>query len=211
VRERVVETINWRRHGVGKRFEHADLSHVDQKHFEVVFEYQTRADKLLRDGRGLLLSGPPGIGKTYSMTALMKALRKVRGSRFDFLFVTAPLLFERVANRERDEFRAKAWLDVYTSIPALVINDLGKEDRSKDWKAEELIVKLGRVLRQRHEDALSIFITTNIPLVAPKANQELPTFESVYGDSLWSLVYDMTFRRAQITAPDRRRTLTADA
>jgi DNA replication protein DnaC len=178
VRERVVETINWRRHGVGKRFEHAAL---------------------------------PIFGKTYSMTALMKALRKVRGSRFDFLFVTAPLLFERVANRERDEFRAKAWLDVYTSIPALVINDLGKEDRSKDWKAEELIVKLGRVLRQRHEDALSIFITTNIPLVAPKANQELPTFESVYGDSLWSLVYDMTFRRAQITAPDRRRTLTADA
>lgn len=201
------EQINWRRHGVGKRFERAELEHIDRKDFAVVFQYEDTYKQQLRDGRGLLLSGPPGIGKTYSMTALMKHMRRELGSRFDFLFVTAPDLFDRVSGRERDEFRNKSWLDVYSTVTALVINDLGKEDRSREWKSEELIVKLGRVLRRRHEDALPIFITTNIPLVAPKSNKELPTFPAVYGDSLWSLVYDLTFARAQITAPDRRRTL----
>lgn len=201
------ETINWRRHGVGKRFEAAALEQVDQKHFEVVFQYQQQAKKLLAEGRGLLLSGPPGIGKTYSITALHKYMRERLGSRFDFLFVTAPDLFDRVSGRDRDEFRGKSWLEVYSTIPALIINDLGKEDRSREWKAEELIGKLGRVLRRRHEDALPIFITTNIPLVMPKMNKELPTVQTVYGESVWSLIYDLTWKRAQITAPDRRRQL----
>lgn len=203
------EQINYRRHGVGKRFERAELEHVDRNDFKVVFQYEENYKQHLRDGRGLLLSGPPGIGKTYSMTALMKHVRQQFGSRFDFLFVTAPDLFDRVSGRERDEFRGKPWLEVYSTVRALVINDLGKEDRSREWKSEELIVKLGRVLRRRHEDALPIYITTNIPLVAPKSNKELPTFQTVYGESLWSLVYDMTFMRAQITAPDRRRVLVA--
>jgi DNA replication protein DnaC len=198
-------STNWSRHGVGKRFESADLKAVDKKQFEAVFQYAKHYDAMLKEGRGLLLSGPPGIGKTYAITALMKKLRESRDSRFDFQFVTAPLLFDRVSNREQDAFRGKSWLDVYTSVQGLVINDLGKEDRSREWKNDEIIGKLGRVLRARHEDQLPVFITTNLPLVAPKHNKALATFSSVYGESLWSLIYDMTELRAQCHGDDRRK------
>lgn len=196
----------WARHGIGRRFKDAALENVARKYFSGVFDYEKNAQQYLTEGRGLILSGPPGIGKTYALVALMKTLH-AKIPRFDFLFATAPGMFDIMDKRDaRDTYRNRSWTATLELIPALVINDLGKEDRSREWLAEQVVVKFGRILRARHEEQLPIFITTNLALDAPKSQRLSQTVQSVYGDSLWSLLHDMTVFRAQTNAPDRRRT-----
>jgi len=198
--------INWRNHGVGTRFVGAELSHVDPTYFQEIHEYSEQYPAYLVAGKGLLLSGSVGCGKSYATVALMKCLRENMDSRFDFYFITAPDLFELLDDKKAmDTYRLKKWVDVFSTIPALVINDLGKEDRSKGL-GESVTIKLGRLLRKRHEAMLPIFVTTNLPLVPPKGKTHVKaqTVQSVYGTSIWSMLYEMTEYRAQVNAPDRR-------
>jgi DNA replication protein DnaC len=197
--------INWLHHGVGPRFKDADLSHIDPVYFEDVLEYANQYQIALQEGRGLLLSGSVGCGKTYSIVGLMKHIREQQDSRFDFYFITAPDLFEWMSEKNAiDKYRNKGWWHVFSTIPALVINDLGKEDRSREWLQEGVTAKLGRLLRKRHEAQLPIFITTNLPIV-PVKHQASTTFQATYGEAIWSLIYDMTLFRTQVQAPDRRK------
>lgn len=200
-------------HGVGKRFTNADLDSVDQTVFETVFDYLHDAPLYLKQGRGLLLSGNPGIGKTWAVIALMKRLFEIHGTstnRWDFYVVTAPVLFDRYLpdhdSRKQviDDYREQPFYRTYERVHALVINDLGKEDRSREWLAEGVNYKLGRLLRARHEAELPVFLTTNLMLQAPKELPQTQTVASVYGESIWSLIYDLTALRSQTTAPDRR-------
>lgn len=198
-------TTLWSRHGIGKRFENAELSKVNKKYFSDVFEYAEQIRTHIPEGRGLLLSGPPGIGKTYAMCALMKHLKE-HFPRFDFQLMTAPGMFDLLDKRDiEDPWRKKSWWATMETVRGLVINDLGKEDRSRPWLTESVTAKLGRVLRARHEEQLPIFITTNLPLVKAEKASMSPTFASTYGDAIWSLIYDMTIFRSEINAPDLRR------
>lgn len=201
--------MNYRAHGVGARFEAATLSTVEKLYFEDVYEYAAAPLRYLKTGRGLLLSGNPGIGKTWAVTALMKELFSAHGNspgRWDFHIITAPLLFDLYTPDARDsskldEYREQAWAKTFETVSALVINDLGKEDRSREWHQEMVAYKLGRVLRARHEAQLPIFITTNLLIQADTTDH---TVRGAYGESIWSLLCDMTEFRVQTVAPDRR-------
>lgn len=202
-------SLNLPSRGVGRRFYDADLSCVDPVVFADVIRYAEHAVEFQQEGRGLLLSGNPGIGKTWAMIALMRRLFVVHGEstrRWDFHVITAPQLFDlyvpdRTRGTEGDALRGQSWKQTFETVSALVINDLGKEDRSRDWLHEAVTYRLGRLLRARHERALPIFITTNLPL---QAGEGVATVRTTYGESLWSLLYDMTAARVQTTAQDRR-------
>ena len=192
-------------HGVGKRYRDADLSKLNKEYFGDVLAYAKNFKKYMKAGEGLLLSGSVGSGKTYALVALMKYIKEQRGSLFDYYLVTAPLFFERYATaeaNEHDEYRGKPWKILYEETPGFVLNDLGKEDRGRDWQASAANHKLGRILRARNEEQRPIFITTNLPVVPPRDGGV--TFEKVYGPSIWSLVQEMTVARSQIYAPDLR-------
>lgn len=196
-----------RNHGVGKRFQLASLEHLNKEYFADVLHYAKNYRQYLAQGEGLLLSGPPGIGKTYATVALMRYLKSVLGGQFDYFMVTAPKLFETYAARfteaEADAFRGKPMTATYEEVRGLVLNDLGKEPRLKEWQEEEAAYKLGRLLRARHEEQLPVFITTNFAIQQTKRGNGV-TFQQAYGKSIWSLVQDMTCRRSQIDAPDLR-------
>jgi DNA replication protein DnaC len=194
-------------HGVGKRFQHATLAQLNKKYFAEVLSYSRDYKKHLQRGEGLLLSGPPGIGKTFAVTALQRYIKEKEGGLFDYYIVTAPKLFEmyvdyRTAN-DVDAHRGKSWNRIFEEVPGMVINDLGKEERLKEWQQEAAAYRLGRLLRARHEEQRPIFITTNFPVVRPRDGSGI-TFQEAYGESIWSLVQDMTCARVQIVAPDLR-------
>ena len=207
--------MNLKQHGVGKRFLTATLDSVSTEHFAEVHEYAHNGPALLKTGRGLLLSGNPGIGKTWALVGLMQFLFEQMGAstnRWDFHVVTAPVLFDLYAPDARtpleDDFRNQTWKTTFETVSALVINDLGKEDRSRDWLHEAVTYKLGRVLRARHEAELPVFITTNLALQEDEDHARrgvnVPTVRSVYGESIWSLLFDLTQYRVQTVAPDQR-------
>jgi DNA replication protein DnaC len=193
-------------HGVGKRFRTAALDQLNKKYFGDVLKYAANYKRYLDRGEGLLLSGPPGIGKTYAMVALQRYIKEHEGGRFDYFVVTAPKLFETYATRftdETDAFRGKTLTNTYETVTGLVLNDLGKEPRMKEWQEEEAAYKLGRLLRARHEEQLPVFITTNLPIVGGRRGGGT-MFQPTYGESIWSLVQEMTYLRSQVTGPDLR-------
>lgn len=196
-------------HGVGKRFRNAALSQVNSRYFEDVFRYAENYEKYLKRGEGLLVSGPPGIGKTYAMVALQKHIKEKMGGRFDYHVVTAPKLFELYADartaHEVHNHSGKTWSRLYEDVKGMVINDLGKEERIREWQEQAAAYKLGRLLRARHEEELPIFITTNFPIAVEGDDEDgVMTFRKAYGESIWSLVLEMTAVRAQVQSPDLR-------
>ena len=179
---------------IPNRFAEAHLSQLDKKVFSEVIRYSEDTARHVGRGIGLFLSGPPGVGKTYAIAALTRefSLKDVRG---DYEFVTAPDFFERInpMTPGEDNYRGQTWLDTYTRVPWLVINDLGKEYRGGKY-AEQASYLLGRVLRARSERVRVTHITTNI---------DGKSMKGTYGESIVSLISEMTIP-CICSGPDRR-------
>ena len=168
-----------RRVRVPERFAKANMTGLAPL-FEMVKGYGGAMLKSMPE-RGLLLMGPPGVGKTWAMAALTRFY--VEAFNRDHEFVTAPDLIDRLTDFEdsHDAYRDKPWRAVYASVPWLVINDLGKEYRGGKLQ-EQAAYRLGRVLRARSEKKLLTHVTTN--LTGDKLREE-------YGESIVSLLSEM--------------------
>lgn len=180
---------------VPKRFYEATLSSLDPKMFAEVLQWAATVSLHLEDGKGLLLSGPPGVGKTWAVTALVRAVcGKVPG--LDYEWVTAPDMFENldISASTWDAFRDQSWDETYSTVHVLVLNDLGKEYRGVKL-SEQVAYKLGRVLRARSEIKLVTLVTTNLH---GKGMTE------AYGESISSLLSELVIP-VTVNGPDRRR------
>lgn len=186
---------------VPPRFAGAEMRHVDHEIFDCVHAYAAHMGARVREGKGLLLSGPPGVGKSYAMAALTRAYL-FRARSPDHVFETSYTLVEKYAtynatDSSRDD---RAWSTVYETTPWLVINDLGKEMHAGKV-GEQNIYRIGRLLRTRSERMLVTHITTNLVLEGSGSN----SFLQVFGDSTFSLVCEM-FELWGCDGPDRRVT-----
>jgi DNA replication protein DnaC len=192
---------------VPERFAEAHLKQVDNSAFKMVFDYINNFDTHMKGGTGLLLSGPNGIGKTHALVALMREAERLHLEKkkyFDYEFVTAPDFIERIPIFEdrisTDPRRSKPWYDTFISVPWLLIDDLGKELRTGGFH-EQVLYKLGRVLRARNGKCLVTHLSMNLSLKSVKGKESL---NSVYGESITSLLAEMT-KSYVVQGPDRRR------
>lgn len=186
---------------VPHRFAAATLRTVDAKQFKGIFTF---LNTVPAKREGIVLAGPPGVGKTWAMAALLHELRE-RKELGDYEFITAPDLFERFdvageTERGYDSYRGQKYERTLLTVPLLIINDLGKEYRGGKL-SEQVPFKLGRVLRARSESKLLTCITTNLPL---RQREGVQSLEDVYGSSITSLLVEMT-KMYEVQGPDRRR------
>jgi len=119
------------------------------------------ANRMLHGGRGMLLTGGVGVGKSYVLWAMVNSARKQTGSAERIIrVVNAVELFDRLRDgidNPRDEF-----LEELTKYPGiLAVDDLGAEKPS-EWVAERLY----RIVNARYEARLPIAVTTNLTLEA---------------------------------------------
>lgn len=185
------------------RFRDANLKDVDPKVYGEVLTYFKNWPDMKRRGVGVLLCGAAGTGKTWTTCALTIAIGEVE-KNFKCEFVTAPQFFDRihpVSPDGFDEYRDQTWEKTYSTIPYLVINDLGKEYRSGKY-ADQVAYSLGKIVRIRSENLLVTHYTSNLGI--KKDSGSSGTLVDTYGSSVVSLLRE-TVIPITIVGQDRRR------
>lgn len=121
------------------------------------------------DGRGLVLYGPTGVGKTHLAVALLKAVIRHKGAR-GYFFVTNELLrlVRETYNRSVEETEMEI-LKPVLEADVLVMDDLGFE-KTSEWVQETL----GLVINTRYNAKRATIVTSN--LRDPMDNTDMSSF-----------------------------------
>lgn len=167
-------------------------------------------------GKGLLLYGPPGHGKTALASVALQAILRASqlstwGTRYTRTFQPSrgaymayypviPQLYQRQMNHQTTEEEDDLLLDLSggrtdeTTIRLLVLDDLGKEYRTASGWASQGVESL---LRTRHYNGWPTVVTTNM---------NLKEIESAYGEATGSWIHE-AFYLLKVISPvgDRRR------
>ncbi len=123
---------------------------------EALAECQQFVERFEPSGRGLLLSGPSGTGKTHLAVATLRALRSAHVLRGRF--VRAARLIQELKDAiEAEGVRVGDMLDRVVGADVLVLDDLGAI-RETDWAVEQLVY----VLTQRYDEMRATIVTTNL-------------------------------------------------
>lgn len=160
------------------------------------------ADYPLVDGKGLLLIGDTGVGKTHLIVALMKGLVE-KGA--EGLFVDYQELLKRIQSSydatahtaEREVIRPVLETEI------VVIDDLGA-NRISEWVEDTI----NHLLNHRYNEKKPTLLTANLSQErmggAPGSRVTRPTFEERLGGRVASRLYEMC-RMVEIQADDYRK------
>lgn len=142
-------TVNWTDLDLGIYGSRIDplLAYLDER--DVWWDHR-------RGGRGLLLSGPPGVGKTTLATLVLKSY--LGEHRWGGYFSTFLSMMDLFSAGWRDDAQ-RQWFDRYVRHAGLlVIDDPGKEQDTRNEMATSM---LDNLLRERLLGGAPVVITTN--------------------------------------------------
>lgn len=104
-------------------------------------------------GPGLYIFGPPGVGKTHLLLAVLNRLKE-RG--IPCLFVRSDSIFDRMRHVIADNGDLEPLLEAYATAPVLGIDEFAQE-RANEFTLE----KLFRIINQRFHAQLPTWFTSN--------------------------------------------------
>ncbi|HBG10491.1 MAG TPA: hypothetical protein DDX25_10820 [Firmicutes bacterium] len=132
----------------------------------------------INDGKGLILAGPSGTGKTHLAAAIANELR----SRFSVAFVYLPTLLEKMR-------MTNVPLEPLLHADLLVVDDLGSE-RATDWTMERLLI----IVDGRLNNLKPTVFTTNYDLQDLDKRVGMRVASRVLGSNLHLLLRGPDFR-----------------
>ena len=143
---------------LGKRqlnstFENYKITNKNKKAYENAKKY---ANKLINGetDKGLFITGTYGVGKTYLASCIANETIKNKNT---VVFGTLIQLLDYIKDTYKDsDMSAKEYLNLYSSVDLLIIDDLGKE-KPTEWVLEKLFL----IVNNRYNNYLPIVITTN--------------------------------------------------
>jgi len=160
-------------------------------------------------GKGLLIVGSNGVGKTHLAVGVLRRLIRERGVKG--LFYDYRELLKKIQNSFNPQVQATELevLNPICTVEALVIDDLGTQKPS-DWVWDTVAY----ILNSRYNGSLSTIITTHFPDLpagkgdlsdAQKAARELTLGDRI-GDSMRSRLAEMCIK-IEMAGGDLRQTV----
>lgn len=164
-------------------FENDDLG--NKKLTDIAKRYVDNFDKFYKEGKGLLLWGGVGTGKTYMACMIANAL-------IDKGHPVLVTNFTRILNILQNNPKKQEYLDSLNQFKLLVIDDLGVE-RNTEYAKEQVF----SIIDSRYRAELPMIVTTNLSI------QDLVTETNI----AYKRVYDRIIERCypiEVSGESRR-------
>lgn len=154
--------------------------------------YVNNFTEFLKEGKGLLLYGPVGTGKTYYAAAIANAL-------IDLDYSCKMTSFSEVTKRIQGMFDGKQeYIESLNRYSLLIFDDLGTERKTEFM--QEMVFD---ILEARYKSGLPFIVTTNLSAETIKKPQEVE----------YQRIYDRILERCfpvEVTGTSRRREKVKD-
>ena len=158
--KRILELTNC---GWGPRFKDATLQNFKVKKGEVgiglneCIDYVNDFEKYYFDGRGLILTGPVGCGKTHLLIGTIKELAQQHYSLIKSMHFRTLIDLLGMLKLAMKEDKSEQLTRVFMNTNVLVLDDLGAE-RLTEWSKEVLY----KIINHRYEQRYIILASTNL-------------------------------------------------
>ncbi len=133
--------------GIRKRYHQVDPSRLQLK--ETIDAYLDDLDANLERGSGLVIVGPPGVGKTFTLSYLYQRLWWGHRQRLRTKYVFSPTLFRKI--HDKDD------ISEYEKADMLLLDDFGREYRA-DW----LFSRFEELVEAKYANMQPMIITANL-------------------------------------------------
>lgn len=135
--------------------QHGTFPKENKEAYRIVNEYRQNLEQNLNTGKGLILRGPAGTGKTSLGVCLLKeALAIGKGC----LMISMPNLLDNMLTLSKgDSVAFMSYEQKLRNIPLLLLDDFGAEYSKSEWVA----AKVESIIIDRYNRMRSIILTTN--------------------------------------------------
>ncbi len=158
--------------------------------FEAVKEYLLNREENWRAGRGLILMGAVGCGKTHLGCAVLNCALE---DGYHAAYWNVPQQLERMMYGHADEDEQQRILDKAIMAQVLLLDDLGAE-KASDWTRKELVI----ILDERYRENKPTIVTSNLMLTEDE-------LRNTCGARAYSRLCSDHFKAVALTAADFRR------
>lgn len=151
--DKLFQNNNLGKRQLNSTFENYKITNKNKKAYENAKKY---ANKLINGetDKGLFITGTYGVGKTYLASCIANETIKNKNT---VVFGTLIQLLDYIKDTYKDSSVSdKEYLNLYSSVDLLIIDDLGKE-KPTEWVLEKLFL----IVNNRYNNYLPIVITTN--------------------------------------------------
>lgn len=161
-----------------------------EKAFAAVKNYLTHREENFSAGRGLILMGAVGCGKTHLGCAILNCALE---DGWHAAYWNVPQQLELLMPGNADELDQMHILDKALLARVLLLDDLGAE-KSSEWTRKELMV----ILDERYRENKPTIITSNLMLTDDELRRTC-------GDRAYSRLCSNHYLAVALTAEDYRR------
>lgn len=135
--------------------QHGTFPKENKEAYRIVNEYRQNLEQNLNTGKGLILRGPAGTGKTSLGVCLLKeALAIGKGC----LMISMPNLLDNMLTLFKgDSVAFMSYEQKLRNIPLLLLDDFGAEYSKSEWVA----AKVESIIIDRYNRMRPIILTTN--------------------------------------------------